>query len=301
QRKAIEQRLTDATKDVSAGAAELRELASGALPLLLVRVLLESADARGRHEEECRRARDVLETLETRDQAALKRMRTHMKDKKALDVLKAFFDADRAQRDALSRKEALLDLSADVRSDIHALLRGELQSLEGESAKLIRKQKKLDGGAQKIRAEHDSVPTEDVIAEIAAKRFSVRDEIARLEHQLDELTRELQRVERDIERKEQSLAKMLEQDAVAKRRRDDQERILRHSSRVRATLESFRAAVIARHVRRIEQLVLESYQQLLRKASLVTRLSIDPVTYALTLFGRDGAALSPERLSAGER
>ncbi len=59
--------------------------------------------------------------------------------------------------------------------------------------------------------------------------------------------------------------------------------------------------MIARHVRRIEQLVLESYQQLLRKASLVTRLSIDPISYALTLYGRDTAALSPERLSAGER
>jgi len=301
QRQAIEQRLSEATKAVSVGAAELRELASGALPLVFVRVLLESADSRGRHEEECRRARDVLETLEARDQATLKRMRTQMKDKKALDVLKAFFDADRAQRDALSRKEALLDLSPDVRSDIHTLLRGELQSLGDEAAKLIRKQKKLDGGAQKVRAEHDSIPGEDVIAEIAARRFGIRDEIARLEYQLDEVTREIQRIERDIERKEQSLSKLLEQDAVAKRRRDDQERILRHSSRVRVTLESFRAAVIERHVRRIEQLVLESYQQLLRKASLVTRLSIDPISYALTLYGRDGAALSPERLSAGER
>lgn len=301
QRREIEERLAEATTAVSGGSAELRELASGALPLVLVRVLLESADSRGRHEEECRRARDVLETLEARDRTTLKRMRNHVKDKKILDALKAFFDADRAQRDALSRKEALLDLSADVRTDIHALLRSDLQALSEESAKLIRKQKKLDGGAQKIRAEHDSIPAEDVIAEISARRNEVRDNIAHLEYQLDELARDIQRVEREVQRKEQGLAKLLEHDAVARRRRDDQERILRHSSRVRTTLESFRAAVIARHVRRIEQLVLESYQQLLRKASLVTRLSIDPITYALTLFGRDGAALSPERLSAGER
>jgi len=165
----------------------------------------------------------------------------------------------------------------------------------------MRNQKRLDGSAQRIRAEHDSVPAQDVIAEISAKRNAVRDDIAHLEYQLDELARDIHRVEREIERKEQALGRLLEHDAVARRRRDDQERILRHSTRVRSTLESFRAAVIERHVRRIEQLVLESYQQLLRKASLVTRLSIDPITYALTLFGRDGAALSPERLSAGER
>jgi DNA sulfur modification protein DndD len=113
--------------------------------------------------------------------------------------------------------------------------------------------------------------------------------------------REIERLERDIVRKEQALTRLLEQEAIARRQREDQERILRHSARVRATLESFRGAVIARHVRRIEQLVLESYQQLLRKASLVTRLVIDPGSYALTLYGRDGAALTPERLSAGER
>jgi DNA sulfur modification protein DndD len=112
---------------------------------------------------------------------------------------------------------------------------------------------------------------------------------------------EIERLEREVLRREQALAKLLERDAIARREREDQERILRHSVRVRATLAAFRVAVIARHVRRIEQLVLESYQQLLRKASLVTRLAIDPTSYALTLFGRDGAALSPERLSAGER
>ena len=64
---------------------------------------------------------------------------------------------------------------------------------------------------------------------------------------------------------------------------------------------AFRRAVTERHVRRIEQLVLESYQQLLRKASLVSRLTIDPETYSLTLYGRDDKVLNAEQLSAGER
>jgi DNA sulfur modification protein DndD len=66
-------------------------------------------------------------------------------------------------------------------------------------------------------------------------------------------------------------------------------------------LRAFHEAVVTRHIGRIEKLVLESYQQLLRKALLVTRLSIDPKSYALDLYGRGGDALSPERLSAGER
>lgn len=301
ERLNIEERLSEADKTVAGSASDLRELAAGALPLVLVRVLLNSAESRDHHEEACRRARDVLETLKARDQAALKRVRTQFKDKRVADTLKAFFDEDRAERESLSKKQTLLDLSQDVRSDIHTLLRDDLDGLAEESARQVRRHRKLEAAARKIRAEHDSIPGEDVIADLAGKRNAVREEIAKLEARYADLTSEIERLERDIQRKEQSLARVLEQDAVARRHREDQERILRHSARVRSTLEAFRSAVIARHVRRIEQLVLESYQQLLRKASLVTRLSIDPTSYALTLYGRDGAPLSPERLSAGER
>lgn len=301
QRVSIEQRLAEADKAVSANAGRLRELASGALPLVMANVLLKSAEARDQHEEECRRARDVLGTLRTRDQAALKRMRSQFKDKRVGDTLKAFFDDDRADRELLSKKQTLLDLSQDVRSDIHALLRGDIDNLIEDSAKQLRKHRKLEAAARKARAEHDSIPGEDAIADLAGKRDAARSEIEKLEARHEEMGREIERLERDIQRKEQSFTRLLERDAVARRQREDQERILRHSTRVRATLEGFRSAVIARHVRRIEQLVLESYQQLLRKASLVTRLAIDPVSYALTLYGRDSASLSPERLSAGER
>ncbi len=301
ERLHIEERLKEADALVSANAGELRELASGALPLVLVKVLLKSAAERDQHEEECRRARDVLETLQVRDQAALKRIRSQFKDKKIGDALKSFFDADRAKRESLSKKDTLLDLSQDVRSDIHALLRGDLDALHEESEKQLRRHRKLEGAARKVRSEHESIPGEDAIAELSGRREATRSEIRKLEAQNEDMAREIDRLEREIQRTEQSLGRLLERDAVARRQREDQERILRHSSRVRATLESFRSAVIARHVRRIEQLVLESYQQLLRKASLVTRLSIDPVSYALTLFGRDSAPLSPERLSAGER
>ena len=112
---------------------------------------------------------------------------------------------------------------------------------------------------------------------------------------------EIDRLEREIGRREQSLVQLLRADADDRSSRDDRARILRHAEKVRTTLDTFRRAVIERHVRRIEQLVLESYKRLLRKTSLVTRLSIDPANFSLTLFGRDGEVLNADRLSAGER
>jgi DNA sulfur modification protein DndD len=48
-------------------------------------------------------------------------------------------------------------------------------------------------------------------------------------------------------------------------------------------------------------LVLESFRQLARKATLVTDLAIDPAHFTVELRGGDGQIVSPDRLSTGER
>lgn len=301
QRIEIEQRLADAKRTLSAGDSELRDLAAGPLPLALVRAILESVEARDRHEEECRRARDVLEALKARDRVALTRLRSISASKKAIETLRDFFAEDRKKREALAKKETILDLPPEVRTDLHALLRRDFDALAKDAKRLLNRQKKASAAASRITAEYNSIPDTDAIAEVAQEREALRKEIAELEITHAGLSNEIERLGRETERKEQQLTRLLEADAKARGEREDNERVIRHIQKVQVTLGSFRRAVIERHARRIEQLVLESYQQLLRKASLVTRLSIDPVAFALTLYGRDGAVLSPERLSAGER
>jgi DNA sulfur modification protein DndD len=82
---------------------------------------------------------------------------------------------------------------------------------------------------------------------------------------------------------------------------DASARLLTHAERARDTMKRFRAAVLDKRVRRIEALVLEGFQHLLRKEALVSELRIDPKTFTMTLYGADRLELSPERLSAGER
>lgn len=301
QRSEIERRWRESEKIVEDGAGALREFAGGPLPLLMVRALLESTETRDRHEEECRRARELLDTLKSRDRAALKHLRVGSADKSMIDDLKKFFDSDRVQRQALGKEKTVLDLLPEVRSDLHAFLRGDLDQLADEAARHLKQQKKAEANAASARTEHENVPGSDTIAEAADELATMTKEITDLEVQYSALGQDIERLEREIDRKEKSLVRLLESDAKEGGDREDCARILRHSGKVRATLGAFRLAVIKRHVRRIEQLVLESYQQLLRKASLVTSLSIDPERFFLTLYGRGGDVLSAERLSAGER
>jgi DNA sulfur modification protein DndD len=301
QRKEIERKWSDAKDAAKNGEVALREFSAGSLPLLLARVLLESTEARDRQEEECRSARDFLELLKVRDLDALEQMRAQSAGQAAIDALKEFFETDRAERQTLARKETVLDIAPEARSDLHALLAGEIDDISMEAMNLLKRQKKLEKAAAQAHIEHENVPNADTIAQAAAERETLKKEIAELESLYTAIGQDIERQERELERREQALARLIEADAKEKGARDDCARILQHARKVRATICAFRRAVIERHVRRIELLVLESYQQLLRKAALVTRLSINPQSYALTLFGRDGEVLSTERLSAGER
>lgn len=301
QRNQIERKYAEAVTETKNAEMASREFAAGAGPFLLVRDLMEATGARDLEEEKCRRARDLADTLKDRDKATLKHLRTQSVDKKLADALKTFFEKDRAEREALGQQESLLDLAPDVRADLHSLLRGDLSGTCDEALSLIEQLNHARLNEEQARVEYESVPNTDTVEQLAKEREELRAEIADLRAMLGALGQEIERQQRDLERREASLARLLEDDVKTRGKRDDRSRILHHSAKVRKTLETFRHAVIERHVRRIEQLVLESYRQLLRKSGLVTRLAIDPQDYALTLYGRDGEALSAERLSAGER
>lgn len=129
----------------------------------------------------------------------------------------------------------------------------------------------------------------------------MQSEVARLNKAKSASETALVDTDRDIAQLREREARLAEADALERFKGEDADRVLLHSARVRGTLLRFREAVIARHVSRIEALVLESFQRLVRKPGLISRLEIDPITFALQLTAGDGHVMVPSQLSAGER
>jgi DNA sulfur modification protein DndD len=301
QRTEIERATSRAQQRVETGAKELRDIAAGVLPLCLVRPLLKSLQTRDHAEEESRRARDVLETLKGRDAAILEHLRAHSAGASVVAAVSAFLKKDRKKRYKLAKRGTVLDLPPETRADLTLFLREELDMLSEQARSKRQEQEEAEHEAEQFQLTYDSMPGADTIAECLAQRANLKQDIAELEAAYGQLGSELEGLSREAERRQQALSRLLEAQAQISFGREDRSRMLRHSAKVRNTLGGFRRAVVARHVRRIEELVLQSYRQLLRKISLVTRLSIDPESFTLELYGRDGEILNPERLSAGER
>ena len=301
KRVEIERDVEEAERVLDESATRLRELAASELPLLVVRDLLDDARRRDLAEEETHRSRDMSAILDERDRRLLGFIRGRSLTADDLEAIAAHLDADREAYRRAGSSSTVLNLSPDVRGDLRGILDGRLDELERKASSELARWVGATDRADHVRMVQDGVPASDAISEIARRRDELVRDIAAFKADYATKESEIDRLYREVERGEEVLSRLLEAGARAEGLRQDRVRVLRHATRVQTTLGAFRKAVIARHIRKIEQLVLESYQQLLRKASLVTCLDIDPETFALTLYGRDGRELSAERLSAGER
>ncbi len=301
KRVEIEHNLVEAERTLGDSTAQLRDSAAGDLPLLVVSGLLDAVQKRDLSEEETRRSREVIAILGSRDEALLELLQECGIGSGEIETVTAYLRADRETRRAAGMHDTILDLPPDARADLRRLLDGDLAAAARTLGGALDRWREDRERMEHFRTMCASVPAEDTIAAVVRRRDELIANVVALEVEEAAMKSETERLVREIERGAQALSRLLEDDMEEEWLREDRRRILQHTSRVRTTLGAFRKAVIKRHVRRIEQLVLESYQQLLRKASFVTRLAIHPESFVLTLYGRDGRELSSERLSAGER
>ena len=301
QRQEIEGRLAISERTFAESADNLRELASGALPLLLVTDLLKSAAERDRKDQEIVQARLLLELLSDRDQAILSHLESKGVGSSSCKLLREYLEADRDLHRNRANRRTSLDLPHEARVALTAHLHGQSCDLRRTADELLARHANAEAAMEQARSVYHSVPREDAIADVIRRRDKLQAELSRLNAEETRMVEEIERLERDVERSERSLALLIEVDVKDQEKHKDRDRILQGTVRVRETLAAYRIVMIKRHVARIEHLVLESYQQLLRKTSLVTRLKIDPETFSLTLHGGTGKVLEAESLSAGER
>lgn len=301
RRAAIEAQAVATERRLAEAEHEARDLAGGLSPLLMVADLLGAVRRRDFAERETATARQVADALGGEHEAVL-----------ALPAIAALPPAEVAAIErALAERRAVharrgaepthLDLSAEAGAALAGLTSGGLADTRRQVRAAVRRV--ATARAQRGNAVRalEAVPAAGALAELQERGSSLRGELARLEAVQRVIEAELATLDREIAQAREREARLAEQEAVERFRSEDAGRILVHSARVRGTLLRFRDAVVARHLVRIQRLVLESFRSLVRKPGLVSDLRIDPVTFRLTILGADGMELGPEQLSAGER
>lgn len=301
RRKELEDDLNSIKREKGATEAQFRELAAGPLPLLLVENLLAEVETLVRHESEVRRARILLEALETRDTAVISTLKSIKMEKGSVKALEKVLEDDRRDRATLADEPLILNADDTLAPQI-AHLRGTiLPTAEQQARDFTAKIAALDEKIARLESELERVPAAERIADIQQELESFRKNHQAKMDELETIKVRLQALQRQRLMAEARLDRMGENDVDVQFSEDGRLRMLKHSQKVRDTLGRFRTKIVQQHTENMETLMLESFRNLLRKKELVSGLKINPETFEATLVGRDGKLLPFERLSAGEK
>jgi DNA sulfur modification protein DndD len=301
QRKELETRRDHLKRDVSHAEGQLRSIAAGCAPLLLVRTLLTETVQQAEAELSAIRQRELLGMLAERDKDLLRGLKQKQVDDAALIEIKRLLTADRKHRQTEARQETVVELDADLANHGRRLMDEELDAIQRDIESLSRRRAALLEELTATERRLATVPTEDAINQLQTQRDDAHRDRAAAEHahrRAEQRLQESRSLHADARR---SYERVLNDATEATLEVNDSRRIADHAARVRETLAAFRTAATSRHIGRIQQFVLICLQQLLRKQDFITDLQIDPETFGITFYTRDGKSLQPHQLSAGER
>lgn len=300
-REEIEASYKEAQAAFAAVKRELHLLAETALPLMLVPRLLKKALDRASTEDGLFVATEVTKALRSRDEELLKKLKKSGASHKTLEAFQSFIEEDDKKRKTSSREPIYLNMSHSAKVKLKEMVSSAPIVFRKDIESLLRKYHAAENTVEKWDVEYHSIPTKENIRHLHEQSRSLQREISEAQQQHAALLHECERMTAEIEKRRQTLSRISEQQVSNDLETQDTGRMVLHSAKARKTLEAFKGEVVKKHISTIERLILESYQQLIRKTSFITGLKINPETFDLSLYTSSGQTLSPERLSAGER
>lgn len=301
EREMLDFKKAEAKKRIDETLQQLADIAGGGLPFLLVKPLLEDVLSQAEKEEAAERSEQLNGTLRDRDRQIIEELKKRKVSKKALTEIERLFEEDIQERQVLMDIEQYLDLSRETIDSIGTLLQNSLEAERDEAIQTINNLNSLQFESEDLDRMLSLVPDAEAIAQIVKKKDQLCIALREAQVNLDVIRKKYDEIKKSISSTSSELEKEYEKELDAAHSRETSSRIVSHSKKSRETLEKFREQVVAYHLNRIQEYVLSSFRELLRKETLVSDIRFDSQTYSIDVIGSDGKSIDIDRLSAGEK
>lgn len=280
---------------------ELVDLAATDLPLVLIAGLVDDV-AKQADRERLQSDRDIVtRLLKERDQELLAFLKTCRVTAKLRTAVAEFLESDLGNRSGSEEVDRRLRLS-DAGQRLLDHLRLDGFAVKQNAAKgLLDRLNVARLELEEVQRSIAAAPQEDTLRGIAELLKSASTELALLEQRLGKLERQLVslRAERDVLQKQiQAIRRKLIDEEI---RSEEDARLASLVKRTQERMKDFLRLATTRKISRLSEFITESFRYLLRKQTLIQRVSIDPETFAITLHDDTGRSVAKERLSEGEK
>ncbi len=294
QRRELEGRLSEIR-------SEIRLLAAGAVPLLLVVPLLMQVSIAVESAAAVHQARAILPLVQKRDETLLNKLWEHIPDLTKLDVIKRFLEEDRAEMETLAARTPPIDLSAVGLGQLEALLMAGRTDLRERASVLVHEYHETEDRLEQVNRhllyQFDQAAVNERLAELSKAAH----ELATKQLEKEQLQKRLHEVEGQLGVARQRHRSALEKFHQQLDDLDDAKRNIATAMRSQETLRAFRKEVTERKIHALETGVMTAFAELTHKTTLARRVRIHPETLQITLHVESGDEVLKSRLSSGEK
>ena len=278
---------------------ELIKLASGDAPLLIVKDEVN---------EILKQSKNFSENLNKSEyqkntNSLLSNINDFVKTKSKEDEFIKEFDEFIKSKKMISKKieydeKLLVNLNYE---ELNLLLNQNLVLEKKEIDKNVNLIKELDEEFEKISQLINKIPSDDEIKPLIENQLKLKKEELNLVTKINVLNQ--QRGEHNgpliklNTQLKQEFEKKSEQDLINL----DKRRFVDYSVKVKDILSLFHIKALDYHIKRLEKLILESFNNLHRKKDFVKSIKINTQTFNLKIFEKKNIEVETDKLSAGER
>jgi DNA sulfur modification protein DndD len=281
--------------------AQLLSIAAGELPLAMVSELLKRVEHQDVQERLSAEAGIVVELLAERDHCLLEKLSEARASVKITELVREHLECDRRERQKAIGTKPRLGLSQRAHAQLHHLNNHRLEELRRQAEVLVEKHAALHQELDDVERGIETAPKDEEIGQVVEKFKAAAAHLSSLEGDAQRLDTAITALKAEKEQCQEKLTKLFEGDVAREFAEEDRARVVQLAARTRKTMQVFLRQATERKIDRLSGLITESFRFLLRKKSMVERILIDPATFAITLFDREGHALAKERLSEGEK
>lgn len=270
---------------------------SGAGPLGLISNLIDETRQQINLEEKAKHASLFDSSVSEYEQQILDIIHQGQVDETTKKGIAALVSENKKQRQVFANTEAYIGLTEGIFTGLEERISQE----QFEREKLLKLRDELLEKQALFEKQEEAIPDYDdvkgILSELASIEVEFKNKHTLLEHNCRLLEQAL--AKRDVlNARYTNLLTQQNKDTF------EQKRALQvsdHIGKLKGTMQSFARAMIKENIQLLEQKIAEKFIALTRKTNLISAVTVNTESFALTLYTQQNEMLPPNRLSAGER
>ena len=299
KKKEYEQEIKELEQNKENVKDELVKLAAGDSPLLLIEKELNEVLDQSKNIIEQKNQQEIKSNKEVIFKDINKFVEKNCKDDDFIEKFKKFIKEKKVSEEIVSNSKFIQE-NLNYQ-DLQLLKTQQLPSIKNEISKKIKQVKKIEEEFERKSQLLNKIPASEEIEPLVDKQKKLAEDEFKLKTKLNVLNDQRSTKNGPLVKLNIEIRKEYEKKSNSELVNLDKIRFVDYSLKVKDVLSSFHVKVLDFHIKKLEKLILESFNNLLRKKNFVKSIKIDTSSFDLKIFEKKNVEIDTEQLSAGER